>query len=105
MPQRSLGSWLTWAVAQESLCTKPRDIVYALLGVAVDCRDGEIKVDYTKPLEEVYGEVSRLLSAGEQEEIGNHCAIAFGLIGRWKHPNAPAAARIKFEQPSTLGRR
>jgi hypothetical protein len=57
LPQCNLGPWLTWAVAQESLYTEPRDIIYALLGVTADCQSGIIEPDYTKPFEEVFSDI------------------------------------------------
>lgn len=47
---------------QESLCTDPRDKVYALVGLASDCRDRELVVDYSKPLVQVYKDVMKLYS-------------------------------------------
>jgi hypothetical protein len=88
-PQSNFGPWLTWAVAQESLCTEPRDIVYALLGVAADCRSGMIELDYTKPIEKVFADVIRLLSVDERSDVANHLAIAIGLTNTWRHPGAP----------------
>jgi hypothetical protein len=98
-PQSNLGPWLTWAVAQESLCTEPRDIVYALLGVAADCHSGMIEPDYTKPIEKVFADVFQLLSVVEKSNVANHLAIAFGLTQTWKHPWAPA--HITPELPNT----
>jgi hypothetical protein len=97
LPQSNLGPWLTWAVTQESLCTEPRDIVYALLGVAADCQSGIIEPDYTKPRKEVLGEVFQLLSEEEQDNIANHLAIAFGLTTTWRHPHAPDHRYTPFE--------
>jgi hypothetical protein len=42
---------------QYSLSVDPRDKVYALLGLALDCQKDEIVVDYSKPLFELYGKV------------------------------------------------
>ncbi|RDW59081.1 hypothetical protein BP5796_12005 [Coleophoma crateriformis] len=40
-----------------STCSDPRDKIYALLGLASDCQSGEIEVDYSKSLFEVYKDV------------------------------------------------
>jgi hypothetical protein len=38
-------------------CKDPRDKIYGLLGLAHDCQDGSIEVDYTKPLFALYTDV------------------------------------------------
>jgi hypothetical protein len=38
-------------------CKDPRDKIYGLLGLAHDCQDGSIEVDYTKPLFGLYTDV------------------------------------------------
>lgn len=47
---------LLWS-CQESSCSDPRDKIYGLLGLALDCRNDEISVDYSKSLFEVYKDV------------------------------------------------
>jgi hypothetical protein len=42
---------------QASKCTDPRDKVYGLLGLANDCGEEELVVDYSKTLYEVYRDV------------------------------------------------
>jgi len=42
---------------QESLCSDPRDKVYGLLGLADDCQEGQLEVDYSRTLFEVYSNV------------------------------------------------
>lgn len=42
---------------QESICEEPRDKVYAFLGIAHDCEDGQFPVDYSKSLFELYEDV------------------------------------------------
>jgi hypothetical protein len=39
---------------ERSLCQEPRDKVYGLLGLASNVDDGEVAVDYSKPLLELY---------------------------------------------------
>jgi hypothetical protein len=42
---------------QHSVCADPRDKVYAVLGLATDCQNGELEIDYWKSLFEVYSDV------------------------------------------------
>ncbi|KAH8742386.1 heterokaryon incompatibility protein-domain-containing protein [Hyaloscypha finlandica] len=42
-----------------SLCLDPRDKVYGLLGLADDCREGNLTADYSKSLFDVYEDVIR----------------------------------------------
>lgn len=42
---------------QFSVCADPRDKVYAVLGLATDCQNGELEIDYSKSLFEVYSDV------------------------------------------------
>ena len=42
---------------QFSVCADPRDKVYAVLGLATDCQNGELEIDYSKSLFEVYADV------------------------------------------------
>lgn len=42
---------------QNSICSDPRDKVYALLGLATDCMDIQFPVDYSKTIFEVYNDV------------------------------------------------
>ncbi len=39
---------------EDSLCTDPRDKVYALAGLARDCQKGELGVDYSKSLSQIF---------------------------------------------------
>src|SRR6266536_1633585 len=41
---------------RDSLCTDPRDKVYALVGLAVECRNGQFVADYSKSLDKVYND-------------------------------------------------
>jgi hypothetical protein len=42
---------------QFSVCADPRDKVYAVLGLATDCQNGELEIDYSKSMFEVYSDV------------------------------------------------
>ncbi|TVY34191.1 Heterokaryon incompatibility protein 6,OR allele [Lachnellula subtilissima] len=53
--ENTLGD-LLWS-CQGSLCSDPRDKIYGLLGLALDCQDEELVVDYSKSLFEVYKDV------------------------------------------------
>lgn len=44
-------------VCQDSLCEEPRDKVYGFVGIAHDCQDGTLAVDYSKSLFEIYEDV------------------------------------------------
>ena len=48
--------------SRESLCTDQRDKIYALVGLASDCQDGQLVVDYSKSLAQVYKDVMKLYS-------------------------------------------
>jgi hypothetical protein len=42
---------------KESLCEEPRDKVYGYIGIAHDCQDGSLPIDYSKSLFELYEDV------------------------------------------------
>ena len=42
---------------QNSQCTDPRDKVFALLGLAVDCKNNEVVANYSKSVDTVYQDV------------------------------------------------
>jgi hypothetical protein len=44
----------------ESSCTDPKDKVYALVGLASDCQNGELTVDYSKSLSQIWLDVVKL---------------------------------------------
>jgi hypothetical protein len=44
---------------KDSLCEEPRDKVYGFIGIAHDCQDGSLPVDYRKSLFELYEDVVR----------------------------------------------
>jgi hypothetical protein len=45
---------------QNCKCTEPRDKIYALLSLATDCQNGELKADYSKSLSAIYADVMQL---------------------------------------------
>ena len=47
---------------RDSLCTDQRDKIYALVGLASDCQDGQVVIDYSKSLAQVYKDVMKLYS-------------------------------------------
>jgi hypothetical protein len=50
----TLRRWLLVCIKSGFQSTEPRDIVFAMLGIAQDCQNDEIIPDYNKPLLEVY---------------------------------------------------
>jgi hypothetical protein len=46
-------------VCEDSLCEEPRDKVYGFVGIAHDCQDDSLPVDYSKSLFELYEDVIR----------------------------------------------
>ncbi|KAN0095104.1 Heterokaryon incompatibility protein (HET) domain containing protein [Hyaloscypha variabilis] len=48
---------------QDAQCQDPRDKIFGFLGLAHDCDDGSIEVDYSKPLFDLYSEVMNFLCA------------------------------------------
>ncbi|PVH91930.1 HET-domain-containing protein [Periconia macrospinosa] len=60
----TLHQWLRLCVNAQFESTEPRDFIYALLGVANDCRNGQLLPDYKKPLLEVYLETVALCNRG-----------------------------------------
>ena len=52
-------------------CKDPRDKIYGLLGLAHDCQDGSIEVDYTKPLFGLYRDVLTWFSQPRRVPIGD----------------------------------
>lgn len=68
---------------QESICEEPRDKVYAFLGIAHDCEDGQFPVDYTKSLFELYEDVIQfhLESPGGSETAVQFSQLVQRLLG------------------------
>jgi hypothetical protein len=83
-----LHEWLYWCTALCFICSERRDVVYALLGISVDCQNGEIKPDYAKPLGEIYTDLFRFFhkpprsALFAEENLPNRLAYRFGLIDR-----------------------
>ena len=44
-------------VCQDSLCEEPRDKIYGFVGIAHDCQDDSLPVDYSRALYELYEDV------------------------------------------------
>ncbi len=61
---RSMGTdlwgWLSVCTRMGVEMSEPRDLVYALLGVSVDCQNGEIVPDYNKSLTQLYRDTVEL---------------------------------------------
>jgi Heterokaryon incompatibility protein (HET) len=65
-----LSYWLHFCTNWGCECTDPRDIVYALLGIASDCQNGEIQVDYSIPALAMYTTVIRFLMKDHLKDGG-----------------------------------
>jgi hypothetical protein len=55
----TLGRWLRVCITRDLQSSQPRDLIYALLGISYDCKNGAIAPNYDKPLLVVYLEVVR----------------------------------------------
>jgi hypothetical protein len=53
---------------QDCLCADPRDKVYGLIGLAEDCQNGRIEVNYFKSLFEVYSDVIGFYSKSRRSQ-------------------------------------
>jgi hypothetical protein len=51
---------------QDTICTDPRDKVYGLLGLADDCQQGQIEVNYFKTLFQLYADVIDFYSSSRR---------------------------------------
>jgi len=83
---KSIYTWLVWCDSWKSMCKEPRDVIYALLGVAGDCQNGEISSDYSKPLAELYAEVFRIFE-GKDSRFGTSNEIPLsspGAVVSWR---------------------
>jgi len=60
-----LSRWVNVSLSQNYVATEPRDIIYAMLGIASDCQDGELLPDYEKPLVEVYFDALAIMRCGK----------------------------------------
>jgi hypothetical protein len=68
---------------RESLCTDQRDKIYALVGLASDCQDGQLVVDYSKSLAQVYKDVMKLYALHGFGDWGNqkgHDVVRFSYF-------------------------
>jgi hypothetical protein len=61
-----LIDWLE--IFEKSLCTDPKDKVYAVVGLARDCQKGELAVDYSKSLSQIFFD---LLKHYMQRDVSN----------------------------------
>lgn len=52
---------------QRSVCTDPRDKIFALLALAKDCANNEIQADYSKSVSELYFDVIRFYISQERD--------------------------------------
>ncbi len=53
---------------QDALCADPRDKVYGLIGLAEDCQKGQIEVNYSKSVFEVYSDVINFYSRSRRSQ-------------------------------------
>jgi hypothetical protein len=58
----SLPKWLYYCLQWSCICTEPRDIIYALLGVSSESDVEQVMPDYSKSVLEVYADVLNLVS-------------------------------------------
>jgi hypothetical protein len=65
----SLSSWLAVCIYRDLMTSEPRDLIYAMLGVSSNCRNGELIPDYTKSLQQVYIETIAFCEAQESSII------------------------------------
>lgn len=72
--------------------SEPRDFVYALIGIASDYQNGEIRVDYGKPLLDLFWEVIEFLPKSWREDKDDlfgredlmvRLAVTLGLQKSW----------------------
>ncbi|TVY80478.1 Heterokaryon incompatibility protein 6 OR allele [Lachnellula suecica] len=68
-------------VCKGSLCSEPRDKVYGFLGVAHDCQDGSLSIDYSKTLFELYEEVIRFQYRSDSKKIVRLSQLAHDAFG------------------------
>jgi hypothetical protein len=67
----SIGSLLVFCLSQDLVCSEPRDIIYGLLGIARNVKDGDIVCDYNKPVREVYRDLlAFFISKGTVDDFG-----------------------------------
>ncbi|RDW85334.1 hypothetical protein BP6252_02924 [Coleophoma cylindrospora] len=92
MPRRihayhnTLQMWIRLCIYSNLVCTEPRDIIYAMLGIASDCQNGELIPDYGKPLLEVYLEAIALCKQHKESVHGFALTLA-GKLGLTDNKN------------------
>lgn len=67
--QIPLIDWLE--TFEASMCTEPKDKVYALVGLASDCQNNELTVDYSKSMSQIFFDVLRLYFGDELSAAGS----------------------------------
>ena len=61
-------------------CLDPRDKIYAILGLAVDCQDDQIKIDYSKSLFEVFSDTVRFYASSQHKSNKNGSLLHFSQL-------------------------
>ena len=76
-----LSRWVGISLRQNYVATEPRDIIYAMLGIASDCQGGELLPDYGKPLVEVYFDALAIMLHGTvPNKLAEGLAKRLGLL-------------------------
>lgn len=74
-----LWTWIRVSIRLDFQASEPRDHIYAMLGISNDCRNGEIVLDYGKPLHDVYLEVMAKCKPRKGPQLARELAKKLGL--------------------------
>jgi hypothetical protein len=123
----SLPTWLYYCLQWSCICTEPRDIIYALLGVSSESDVEQVMPDYSKSVLELYADVLTLLSnrtsraeqtrrllatrldlTSEEQQLAHHMRFSkkkplLKRMRRWWSPgrkSLPALSNKRFQRKS-----
>ncbi|KAM5344634.1 hypothetical protein ACJ41O_013169 [Fusarium nematophilum] len=76
-----LFRWLSMCIKGDFQFSNPYDLVYALVGISDDCKNGRVVINYEKPLREVYLEGLQINAGrwGGHEDVRWEVARRMGL--------------------------
>jgi len=97
----SLHRLISSSLQLNCVSSEPRDYVYAFLGLASDCKSGELLCDYQKPLVEIYLDAIRVICLPQPwQRSVSWVRVADDLANRMGIVVDDSLQRLRFEAVS-----
>jgi hypothetical protein len=80
---------------RESLASDQRDKIFGFLGIADDCSSGQLQVDYSKSVYEVYQEASTFLTTKAESTEDSIRALVYSSLGSPLPPDTGSSGMIE----------